>query len=119
VLLLSGDPVGPESALEGLLSEVLAFAEVRGLKLGAVGASERLCPLYEQRGLRTLYLGDEAIIDLERFSLQGRPIRKVRQSVSRLRKAAFAAELREVSLLDPLPSGCIVRSAPSNVRWAR
>jgi lysyl-tRNA synthetase, class II len=100
VLLLSGDPVGPESALDGLLSEVLAFAEVRGLKLGAVGASERLCPLYEERGLRTLYLGDEAIIDLERFSLQGRPIRKVRQSVSRLSKAGFAAELQEVSGLD-------------------
>jgi lysyl-tRNA synthetase class 2 len=101
VLLLSGDPVGPESALDGLLSEVLAFAEVRGLKLGAVGASERMCPLYERRGLRTLYIGDEAIIDLERFSLQGRPIRKVRQSVSRLQKAGFAAELEEVSALDP------------------
>jgi lysyl-tRNA synthetase, class II len=100
VLLLSGDPVGPEDALPALLGQVRAFAQQRGLKVGAVGASERLCPLYEGLGLRTMYLGDEAIIELERFSLEGRPIRKVRQSVSRLSKAGYEAELRELSSLD-------------------
>jgi lysyl-tRNA synthetase class 2 len=100
VLLLSGDPVGPDGALPGLLADLRAFAQARGLKLGAVGASERLCPLYTQAGLHTMYLGDEAIIELEHFSLEGRAIRKVRQSVSRLRKAGFSAALCEVSALD-------------------
>jgi lysyl-tRNA synthetase class 2 len=100
VLLLSGDPVGPEDAIGQLLDELLAFARLRGLKLGAVGASERLRPLYEQRGLRTLYLGDEAIVELASFSLEGRAIRKVRQSVSRLTKAGFTAELHELRALD-------------------
>jgi lysyl-tRNA synthetase class 2 len=93
VLLLSGDPVGPPAAFAGLLDQVRAFAESRGLKLGALGASERLCPLYEKLGLRTIYLGDEAIIELDKFSLEGRAIRKVRQSVSRLTKAGYTAEL--------------------------
>ena len=66
VLLLSGDPVGPDAALPALLDRVAAFAEIRGLKLGAVGASERLRPQYERLGLRTIYLGDEAIIDVPR-----------------------------------------------------
>jgi lysyl-tRNA synthetase class 2 len=101
VLLLSGDPVGPQESIPELLSDVRSFAAVRGLKLGAVGASERLCPLYEQLGLRTLYLGDEAVLELERFSLQGRPIRKVRQSVTRLGKAGYSAELHEVGALEP------------------
>jgi lysyl-tRNA synthetase class 2 len=100
VLLLAGDPVGPAEAFGRLLDQLRAFAEARGLKLGAVGAGERMRPLYEQLGLRMLYLGDEAIIDLERFSLEGRPIRKVRQSVTRLRKAGFAAEVLETSALD-------------------
>ena len=100
VLLLSGDPVGPPRMLPGLLAELRAFADARGLKLGAVGASERLCPLYEELGLRTIYLGDEAIIELDRFSLEGRPIRKVRQSVTRLSKAGFTAELHELGALD-------------------
>ena len=100
VLLLSGDPVGPEASFAGLLRELRAFADIRGLKLGAVGASERLCPLYEELGLRTIYLGDEAIVELERFSLEGRAIRKVRQSVHRLSKAGYVAELRRVAELD-------------------
>lgn len=101
VLLLSGDPVGPEDAFPDLLAQVRGFAEARGLKLGALGASQALCPLYEQLGLRTIYLGDEAIVELGRFSLEGRPIRKVRQSVTRLGKAGFQAELRELRSLDP------------------
>jgi lysyl-tRNA synthetase class 2 len=101
VLLLSGDPVGPEGAFPDVLREIHAFAQARGLKLGAVGASERLCPLYEVLGLRTIYLGDEAIIELERFSLEGRPIRKVRQSVSRLTKAGYTAEVHKLGSLEP------------------
>jgi lysyl-tRNA synthetase class 2 len=99
VLLLSGDPVGPDHAVPDLLREVRAFAEGRGLKLGALGASQSLCPLYEELGLRTIYLGDEAVVELGRFSLEGRPIRKVRQSVTRLGKAGFEAELCELSAL--------------------
>jgi lysyl-tRNA synthetase, class II len=100
VLLLSGDPVGPEASFPGLLHELQAFAEVRGLRLGAVGASERMCPLYDTLGLRAIYLGDEAIVDLQAFSLQGRPIRKVRQSVTRLTKAGYRAEVHDVGALD-------------------
>ncbi len=101
VLLLSGDPVGPQDAVPGLLHQVRAFAEGRGLKLGVLGASERLCPLYEELGMRTIYLGDEAVVEVGRFSLEGRPIRKVRQSVTRLAKAGFQAELCELHSLDP------------------
>jgi lysyl-tRNA synthetase class 2 len=97
VLLLSGDPVGPESAFRSLLAELQAFAGARGLKLGAVGASERVRPLYDELGLHTIYLGDEAILDLDTFSLEGRKIRKIRQSVSRLSKAGYSAEVHRVS----------------------
>jgi lysyl-tRNA synthetase, class II len=100
VLLLSGDPVGPEQCFPDLLGQVRAFADARGLKLGALGASSRLCPMYGDLGLRTIYLGDEAIVELDRFSLEGRPIRKVRQSVTRLGKAGFEAELHELRALD-------------------
>jgi lysyl-tRNA synthetase, class II len=99
VLLLSGDPVGPESAFRALLAELQTFATARGLKLGAVGASARIRPLYDELGLRTIYLGDEAILDLDTFSLEGRAIRKIRQSVSRLSKAGYSAEMHRVSEL--------------------
>ncbi|HVS29388.1 MAG TPA: phosphatidylglycerol lysyltransferase domain-containing protein [Solirubrobacteraceae bacterium] len=100
VLLISGDPVGPADALRHLLLEVVGFAKVRGLKLGVIAASEAMLPLFESIGLRSIYFGDEAIIDLEDFSLEGRPIRKVRQSVSRLQRAGYSASVAELGTLD-------------------
>jgi lysyl-tRNA synthetase, class II len=99
VLLVSGDPVGAEDAFPALLRRLGLFAEGRGLHLAAVGAGERLLPLWNQLGLRSLYLGDEAIVETGPFSLEGRPIRKVRQSVSRLRKAGYEASLGLVGSL--------------------
>ncbi len=96
VLLVSGDPVGPEDALPRLLRELCAFAEVRGLRIGVVGASQRFAELASGAGLRSFYIGDEAIVDVRSFSLEGRPIRKVRQSVTRSRKAGFTAVLHKL-----------------------
>ena len=129
VLLLSGDPVGPPRRVRRRCSQLRAFADARGLKLGAVGASERLCPLYEELGLRTIYLGDEAVIELGRFSLEGRPIRKVRQSVTRLSKAGYRPSCtscarstrRRSSEVEDVSSAAARarRSAASRWRWTR
>ena len=100
VLVVSGEPVGPADALPDLLTRLGAFAERRGLKIAAVGVGAATKPLFEQLGLRSLYLGDEAIVETGSFSLEGRGIRKVRQSVSRLRKAGYRTELRRVEALD-------------------
>ncbi len=100
VLLVSGDPVGPDDALPGLLREVFAFADARGLEVAALGASERTLPLWRAAGLRALYIGDEAVVDTRLFSLEGRGIRKVRQSVARLERAGYRAELVRAEALD-------------------
>jgi lysyl-tRNA synthetase class 2 len=99
VMTLSGDPVGPPEAFTDLLVRARAFARARGLRLAAVGASERLLPIYRDLGLRSIYLGDEAVLETSSFSLEGRPIRKVRQSVTRLRKAGYTSELRTLDSL--------------------
>jgi len=114
VMLTSGDPVGPSAALPGLVSEAVAFAEQRGLKLAASGVSEGLVSLWRQAGLRALYIGDEAIVDTGRFSLEGRAIRKVRQSVARLEKSGYAAELAELAELDE-PTLCELEAVTK--RW--
>jgi lysyl-tRNA synthetase, class II len=99
VLLVAGDPVGAPSSLAGLIAQVVRFAEMRGLEVAAVGASAALLPLWRDAGLQPLYIGDEAILETSRFSLEGRAIRKVRQSVSRLEKAGYRATLVELAAL--------------------
>ncbi len=99
-VLLSGDPVGPAEAFGDLLREVRGFARARGLKLAALGASQDMVPIFRAMGLRTLYMGDEAVVDARAFSLEGRPIRKVRQSVNRLGKAGYTSQLASLAEID-------------------
>jgi lysyl-tRNA synthetase class 2 len=96
VLLVSGDPVGTARALPGLIGKAIDHAESHGLRFGVVGASGALAELCRDAGMRALYIGDEAIVDPCSFSLEGRPIRKVRQSVSRLEKAGTSVEVLEL-----------------------
>ena len=100
VLIVSGDPVGPADALPALARSLREFADERGLKLAVVGASDGLLPLWEPHGGRSFYIGDEAVVDVGAFTLEGRPIRKVRQSVSRMTKAGFEATMQELGELD-------------------
>ena len=116
VLILSGDPVGPEDALPELLANVASFAERRGLRVAAVGVSSATRPLFEQLGLRSLYFGDEAIVDTSAFSLEGRAIRKVRQSVSRLEKLGYTCLVANVGTLD---ASVVAESEAATLRWLR
>jgi lysyl-tRNA synthetase, class II len=100
VLLVSGDPVGAPDAVPSAVREAARFADLHGLELAVLGASEVSLPLWRDAGLRALYIGDEAIVDTRAFSLEGRAIRKVRQSVARLEKAGYAVELLDVAALD-------------------
>jgi lysyl-tRNA synthetase class 2 len=58
-----------------------------------LGAGERNLDLYRAAGLRSLSQGEEAVVLTREFSLEGRAIRKVRQSVTRLEREGFHAEV--------------------------
>jgi lysyl-tRNA synthetase class 2 len=101
VFLVSGDPVGTGEGVPELIGKALDYAELHSLRFGIVGASRSLAELCRAAGLRSLYIGDEAIVDPCNFSLEGRPIRKVRQSVSRLEKAGVSVEVLEMGSATP------------------
>jgi lysyl-tRNA synthetase, class II len=91
-MLVAGDPVGaPEDSL-ALIGELREQARELRLRLGVLGVSEQARGLWDAAGLHTMYIGDEALVDTDTFSLQGRRIRKVRQSVARLRRAGYTCE---------------------------
>jgi lysyl-tRNA synthetase class 2 len=99
-LVIAGDPIGPEPSLRLLMRELAGFAELRGLRLAAVGASAQFADLARDAGLRSFYIGDEALLDTRAFSLEGRAIRKVRQSVNRIEREGFSSELVQAGDLD-------------------
>jgi len=91
VAIVSGDPIGREAVRASLVRSFIDFAHERGWRVAVLGVSEGDLALYRSLGLRALYHGDEAVVETASFSLEGRGIRKVRQSVTRLQKAGFTS----------------------------
>jgi lysyl-tRNA synthetase, class II len=100
VAIVSGDPIGPPERFEALVGSFLQFARTRDWRVAILGASESALDAYRAHGLHALYHGDEAVVDTATFSLEGRPIRKVRQSVHRLERAGYTATVLQPSELD-------------------
>ncbi len=87
--LVTGDPVGDETEFDALLAEFKRVVRAHGWRLAVLGASDAQLDRYRAIGLRPILLGEEAVLRPDEFSLEGRPIRKVRQSVTRLVKAGY------------------------------
>jgi lysyl-tRNA synthetase class 2 len=100
VAIVSGDPIGPPERFAALIGSFLQFARTRDWRVAILGASESALDVYRAHGLHALYHGDEAVVDIATFSLEGRPIRKVRQSVHRLERAGYTASVLRPSEID-------------------
>lgn len=90
--VVSGDPVGPPGTHAAILASFEREATRRGWELVLTAASESRLDGYRQLGFRVMRIGSEAVVDPRRFSLEGRSIRKVRQSVTRLRRRGWTVE---------------------------
>src|SRR5207302_1593139 len=79
-----------DAEIDELLAEVRRIARAHGWRLAVVGASGEQLARYRAFGLKPVAMGEEAVLRPQEFSLEGRAIRKVRQSVSRLRKSGYS-----------------------------
>jgi lysyl-tRNA synthetase class 2 len=100
--LVSGDPVGDDAEITDLLAELRGLARAHGWRLAVVGASEEHLDRYRSLGLKPVPIGEEAVLRPATFSLEGRAIRKVRQSVSRLRKAGYSFRVVPADEVEPV-----------------
>jgi len=112
--LVSGDPVGDEAEIDALLAELWRLARAHGWRIAVVGASEHYLDRYRALGLKPVPLGEEAVLRPAEFSLEGRAIRKVRQSVSRLTKAGYTFR---VVPADDVSSGLEEELADVSAAW--
>ncbi len=99
--VVSGDPVGPPGSGPGVMASFLHFAVERDWEVVVTGASGECLNDYRALGLRSLHIGDEAVVDPRGFSLEGRAIRKIRQSVNRIDRRGWSIECVEADRLDP------------------
>ncbi|WP_132284264.1 bifunctional lysylphosphatidylglycerol synthetase/lysine--tRNA ligase LysX [Kribbella sp. VKM Ac-2568] len=101
VSLASGDPLGDPAAWPGAINRWLAEARTYGWSPAVLSASEEAAHAYVDAGLRALAMGDEAIIDVADFTLEGRTMRPVRQAVTRAQRSGYHAEVVRHGDLSP------------------
>ncbi len=94
VLLASGDPLGDPEAWPGAIKEFLQLADEHAWTPAVIGCSEAGGTVYSRvAGMSALEFGDEAIVELSDFSLEGRAMRNVRQACGRPERAGYTVRV--------------------------
>ncbi|MGO8728965.1 MAG: phosphatidylglycerol lysyltransferase domain-containing protein [Streptosporangiaceae bacterium] len=97
VMLASGDPIGDPEAWPGAINAFLDEAARRAWVPAVIGCGELGAEVWCREGsLTALELGDEAVVSVAEFSLEGRSMRNVRQMVGRVCRNGYVAEVRRV-----------------------
>jgi lysyl-tRNA synthetase class 2 len=112
VMLASGDPVGDPEAWPGAMRAFVDEAAAHAWTPAVLGCSEQAGTVWvRQTGWSALELGDEAVVDTTRFTLEGRPMRNVRQMVGRVSRAGYAVEVQRVRDVPPALRELALRDA--------
>lgn len=119
VSLAAGDPLGAQSAWPEAIAAWLADCTVHGWTPAVLACGNAGGKAYQRQGLDVIELGDEAIVDVGEFSLQGRPMRAVRQAVNRIQRAGYACavvrqrELTREALAEAVHAADAFRDGPT------
>ena len=91
VMLASGDPFGEYSLWSEAITEFLAEAQKHAWTPAVMGCSDHGGQVWvEQAGMLAVDIGDEAIINVASFTLEGRTMSNVRQMVNRIKRKGYS-----------------------------
>jgi lysyl-tRNA synthetase class 2 len=100
VALVGGDQLGEVGAADDAVREFLTYCDEEGWRPAAIGVAEpRLVP-WQDAGMRSICLGDEALIDTKSFVLDGRSMRPVRQAANRTKNHGVTVRILLEGSLD-------------------
>jgi len=101
VMLASGDPFGEYSLWPEAINAFLEEARLHAWTPAVMGASDRGGEVWVEHANMTAFdIGDEAIIKVKDFTLEGRPMANVRQMVNRIKRKGYVAYTTRWSELD-------------------
>jgi lysyl-tRNA synthetase class 2 len=91
VMLASGDPFGEYSLWPEVIEKFLAEAKMHAWTPAVMGASDLGGEVWvEHADMLAIDIGDEAIIVVKDFTLEGRPMANVRQMVNRIKRKGYS-----------------------------
>ncbi|MGN9836868.1 phosphatidylglycerol lysyltransferase domain-containing protein [Nonomuraea sp. H19] len=98
VMLASGDPIGDREAWPAAIKEFMAEARRHAWVPAVIGCGETAGEVWTREArMSALELGDEAVIEVADFTLEGRAMRNVRQMVNRTERAGYSCRVRRAA----------------------
>jgi lysyl-tRNA synthetase class 2 len=111
VLLASSDPVGDRASWADGIGRWIELARRNGWTPAVVSATRRGGRAWETAGLRSLELGDEAVIHPDQFSLRDPRLRPVAETARRARRAGYTVKVRRQDQIPPPELAVLARDA--------
>jgi lysylphosphatidylglycerol synthetase-like protein (DUF2156 family) len=103
IAVASGDPVGAADAWPQAIQAFVTDARSRRLRVAVVGAGERARPMWAAYRLSSVPIGRDVVVHEQKFTLEGRRFRNLRQAIRRSYNAGVVVDLcREGELGPPL-----------------
>jgi len=93
VCLVSPDPIGPVEERAEVWAEFSDYAATYGWSVAVIGASADWLPVYEASGLRSVYLGSEAIVDGPSLDLADHQHKGLRNAANRVERAGYVTQV--------------------------
>jgi lysyl-tRNA synthetase class 2 len=97
VCLVSPDPIGPPAERDRAWADFRAFTDRQAWALACLGAARDWLPIYQASGMHGLYLGDEAVVRTDQFTLDGGRFKGLRQAVNRIANHGYTISFHDPS----------------------
>ena len=101
VCLVSPDPIGPAAEREEAWRAFRRYVDGHGWALGGLGMGEDWLPIYRSSGMHDIYVGDEGVVRVNRFTLEGGRFKSLRQAVNRIAKYGYRISFHDPACLPP------------------
>ncbi|HSA95921.1 MAG TPA: phosphatidylglycerol lysyltransferase domain-containing protein, partial [Acidobacteriota bacterium] len=99
------DPVGPDEEIGGIIKSFRGLCEENDWRLAFYQTLPDFLSRYREAGFKKMKIGDEAIVDLAGFSLDGKRMKHIRHALNQFEREGIRAVYYEPPVPDEVLAG--------------
>jgi len=101
VMITTGDPIGDRESWPSAMAAFCKEAEDHAWIPAVYGCTEEAGLIWSREtGFESLEIGDEAVVQVETFTLEGPEMKNVRQMVNQIKRKEYLTSIRRVSEIE-------------------